>query len=50
MLIVDDFSACPWPGERSVVTIGAYDGLHVGHRTIIDKVVDRARRDGSKSV
>lgn len=50
VLIVDDFSACPWPGERSVVTIGAYDGLHVGHRTIIDKVVDRARRDGSKSV
>ncbi|MTA27614.1 MAG: bifunctional riboflavin kinase/FAD synthetase, partial [Actinobacteria bacterium] len=50
MLIVDDFSVCPWPGERSIVTIGAYDGLHVGHRTIIDKVVERARREGSKSV
>lgn len=50
MLIVDDFSECPWPGERSIVTIGAYDGLHVGHRTIIDKVVERANRVGSKSV
>ena len=50
MLIIDDFSVCPWPRERSVVTIGAYDGLHVGHRTIIDKVVDRARREGKKSV
>ena len=50
MLTVDDFSVCPWPGERSIVTIGAYDGLHVGHRTIIDKVVERARREGSRSV
>lgn len=50
MLIVDDFSVCPWPGERSIVTIGAYDGLHVGHRTVIDKVVERARREGSRSV
>lgn len=50
MLIIDDFSANPWPGERSVVTIGAYDGLHVGHRTIIDKVVEQSRRDGTRSV
>jgi riboflavin kinase/FMN adenylyltransferase len=50
VLIVDDFSVCPWPGERSIVTIGAYDGLHVGHRTVIDKVVERAKREGSKSV
>lgn len=50
MLVIDDFTSCPWPGERSVVTIGAYDGLHVGHRTIIDKVVERAERDGAKAV
>lgn len=44
MLIIDDFSTCPWPGRRSVVTIGAFDGLHIGHRAIIDKVVALARR------
>ncbi len=50
MLIVDDFSVCPWPGERSVVTIGAYDGLHVGHRTVIDRVIAEARATGRRSV
>lgn len=50
MLIVDDFSVCPWPGERSVVTIGAYDGLHVGHRTVIDRVIAEAHATGRRSV
>jgi riboflavin kinase/FMN adenylyltransferase len=26
-----------------VVTIGAFDGLHIGHRSVIDRVVDLAR-------
>lgn len=43
MVIIEDFSACPWPGRSSVVTIGAFDGLHIGHRTVIDRVVDLAR-------
>lgn len=43
MLVIEDFSTCPWPGLSSVVTIGAFDGLHVGHRTIIGQVVDEAR-------
>jgi len=33
-----------------VVTIGAYDGLHVGHRTIIDRVVASASASGRRSV
>ena len=28
----------------SVATIGVFDGLHLGHRTIIDRVVDSSRR------
>ena len=50
MLIIDDFSVCPWPGERSIVTIGAYDGLHIGHREVIDRVIARARATGRRSV
>lgn len=34
----------------SVVTIGAYDGLHVGHREIIEQVTTKARVDNQTSV
>jgi riboflavin kinase/FMN adenylyltransferase len=52
VLIIDDFGACPWPGQASVVTIGAFDGLHVGHRAIINQVLAQARtaEDVAKAV
>lgn len=34
----------------SVVTIGAYDGLHLGHRQLLDRVVRAARASGRMSV
>ena len=34
----------------SVVTIGAFDGLHLGHRELLDGVVERARAHGLPSV
>ncbi|MEO1034748.1 MAG: bifunctional riboflavin kinase/FAD synthetase [Pseudomonadota bacterium] len=34
----------------SVVTIGAYDGLHIGHEVVLDKVRSEARRYGARSV
>lgn len=34
----------------SVVTIGVYDGLHLGHRTVIADVCRLARREGLESV
>ena len=36
--------------KGSVVTIGVFDGVHIGHRKIIKKVVDRTRTLGLKSV
>lgn len=50
MLVIDDFSRRVWPEQRSVVTIGAYDGLHLGHRTVIDHVRRLAADSGSRSV
>lgn len=50
MLIVDDFSRRVWPEQRSVVTIGAYDGLHLGHRTVVDHVRAVAADTASRSV
>ena len=40
--VVRDSAACPDLPAGSVVTIGAYDGLHRGHRTVIDEVRSRA--------
>lgn len=36
--------------KASVLTIGVFDGIHIGHRRVIKSVVERARRLGAKSV
>lgn len=35
---------------NSVVTVGTFDGVHAGHRVLIQKVVDTARRRNARSV
>ncbi|MEY4400265.1 MAG: adenylyltransferase/riboflavin kinase [Actinomycetota bacterium] len=35
---------------RTVVTIGAYDGVHLGHRAVIAQVRERAASSGARSV
>ena len=42
--------AIPTNFEPSVVTIGNFDGVHWGHRAVIEKVVARARSLGARSV
>ncbi|MGI9576979.1 MAG: bifunctional riboflavin kinase/FAD synthetase [Microthrixaceae bacterium] len=49
MQIVRDTSECPQPSEGAVVTIGAYDGVHLGHRAVIADVCRRARESGHRS-
>jgi len=39
-----------FPSEPSVVTVGAFDGVHCGHRTIISRMVGIARERGLRSV
>ena len=36
--VITDVDPPPWPGERTVVTIGAYDGVHLGHQAVIEEV------------
>ncbi|MFE0464658.1 bifunctional riboflavin kinase/FAD synthetase [Kitasatospora sp. NPDC058965] len=40
------------PGDwgRSVVTIGSFDGVHLGHQLIVNRAVARARELGAKAV
>jgi len=50
VLVVTDLQHCPLSDERAVITIGAYDGVHLGHRAVIDQVRRRAAEVGAKSV
>ena len=50
MQVITDLSVNPWPGQRSVITIGAYDGVHRGHRAVIADVMEIAAAQQCKSV
>ena len=43
MEVITDPGACPDPSGAAVVTIGAYDGVHLGHRALLDRVRAMAR-------
>ena len=36
-------------GRGAAITIGNFDGVHLGHREILRRVVERARRDGLRA-
>ena len=38
MQVIHGVGPCPTPLQPSAVTIGAYDGVHLGHRAVIDQV------------
>jgi riboflavin kinase/FMN adenylyltransferase len=48
MEVVRDVEACR-PGAGSVVSIGAYDGVHLGHRAVIAEVRRQAEAAGLSS-
>ena len=49
MRLYENFEDLPSPGDPCVVTIGSFDGLHRGHRLLIDKVRAHAREAGLQS-
>lgn len=50
MEVFDRIPALPPHPEGSVVTIGAYDGVHLGHRTVLAAVAAEASRRGLASI
>jgi riboflavin kinase/FMN adenylyltransferase len=47
--IVAGSAALPGPLRRAALTVGNFDGIHVGHRAIMATVVERARALGGES-
>lgn len=47
MRIVDDIQSCGETFENLVLTVGSFDGVHLGHRMILEQVVARARETGA---
>jgi riboflavin kinase / FMN adenylyltransferase len=48
-LVITDAASSPFPDERTVLTIGAYDGLHRGHQAVIAQVRALAAERGARS-
>jgi riboflavin kinase/FMN adenylyltransferase len=49
MQILRDLEACPRPAAGTAITIGAYDGVHRGHRAVISRVRALAAERGLQS-
>jgi riboflavin kinase / FMN adenylyltransferase len=50
VLIIHETDSAPTDAQRSVITIGAYDGVHRGHQAVIAQVRNEAARLGCRSV
>ena len=50
MQVIQGVGPCAVPQPPSVVTIGAYDGVHLGHRAVIDQVKALARAQDCQTV
>ncbi len=49
MEVITDPASCPHPPAGTVVTIGVYDGVHLGHRALIGRVGAMAGELGAAS-
>jgi riboflavin kinase/FMN adenylyltransferase len=49
-MVYYDLPPGPGPFSRTVVTVGNFDGVHLGHRAILGRVTARAKELGSQPV
>ena len=50
MRIVEGLERLPLEDAPSVVTVGFFDGVHLGHRAVLARTVGVARRRGVRAV
>jgi len=50
MQLVRGLGVLPLSDEPAVVTVGFFDGVHLGHQAVLDTTVTRARERGVRSV
>jgi len=48
MKIVRDTQSLREEFSNTVLTVGSFDGVHLGHRRILDEVIEQARQTGGK--
>ncbi len=49
MQIIKDYKLYK-PSQPSVLTIGTFDGVHIGHQKIINKIITTAKRNSLKAI
>lgn len=50
MKIIDDILKCNEKFKDTYIAIGTFDGIHLGHRALIIKAVEEAKKNNGKSV
>jgi riboflavin kinase/FMN adenylyltransferase len=50
VLLITDLKEITTPFARSVITLGNFDGLHLGHQELIRKVIRRAKETDARSI
>lgn len=50
MLLITDLNKIKTKFAKSIVTIGNFDGLHLGHQALIKMIINRAKETGSVSL
>lgn len=48
MRIIRDLEHCPADCQSAVMALGNFDGVHLGHRAILQHCIDLARADGKR--
>jgi riboflavin kinase / FMN adenylyltransferase len=49
MRIIRDFAACPPECKGAVIALGNFDGVHLGHKAILQSCMDTAKAAGAKA-